>query len=258
MEPWVVVLLVVASFTAGWVDAVVGGGGLVLLPVLLLTPDVAPVEALGTNKATAIAGTTTSALTYHQRVRPALRTALPTAAIAGCFAAGGAVVAAAVPAAVLKPIVLVALIVAAFYTLLRPEVGDVTVLRLTPGRHRASAIAAGAVLGFYDGIAGPGTGAFLIFILVGGLGYAFLEASANAKIINVGTNLGALVVFSLAGSVLWRVAPFMALANIAGGYLGARTAIAAGSPFVRRAFLILVSVLIARLSWDVLATKLST
>lgn len=109
----------------------------------------------------------------------------------------------------------------------------------------------GAAVGFYDGIAGPGTGAFLLFILVGGLGFAFLEASANAKIINLGTNLGALVVFGFAGSVLWTLAPFMAVANVAGGYVGARTALTAGSRFVRRAFLVVVSILIARLAWEV-------
>ncbi|MDQ4124754.1 MAG: TSUP family transporter [Actinomycetota bacterium] len=255
MESPVVALLVAAAFTAGWVDAVVGGGGLVMLPVLLLTPGVAPVEAVATNKAMAIAGTTASSVTYYRRVRPRLAAVLPTAALAAVFAGVGALVAASVPGDVLKPVVLAALVVAATYTLLRPELGDVTALRFTPGRHRALATVAGAVLGFYDGIAGPGTGAFLLFLLVGGLGYSFLEGSANAKIVNWGTNLGALVVFTLSGSVLWEIAPFTAAANLAGGYLGARTAIAAGSRFVRRAFLVVVTVLIARLGWDV-ATQL--
>lgn len=149
--------------------------------------------------------------------------------------------------------ILVALVIAALYTLLRPEMGDVTALRFAGRRHRALATVAGAGVGFYDGIAGPGTGAFLLFILVGGLGYAFLEASANAKIINVGTNLGALIVFSLAGSVRWSIVPFMIVGNMLGGYLGSRTAISGGSAFVRRVFLLVVAVLIARLAWDVLA-----
>lgn len=247
----VVVLLVLASLMAGWIDAVVGGGGLVLLPALLLAPGVAPVEALATNKAAAVTGTATSSLTYYRRVRPQLDTALPTAAIAAVCAGAGAAVAAWIPASVLKPLVLVALIIAAGYTLLRPELGDITKLRFSHGRHRLTAWSAGGVLGFYDGIAGPGTGAFLLFLLVGGLGYAFLEGSANAKIINAGTNLGALIVFWISGSVIWSLAPVLAVANVAGGYLGARTAIAAGSRFVRRAFLVLVAVLIVRLVWDI-------
>lgn len=251
MEPQALLVLVVASLVAGWVDAVVGGGGLILLPALLLAPGVAPVEAVATNKAVAATGTAASSLTFYRRVRPALTTALPTAGFAALCAGGGAAVAALVPGSVLKPIVLVALIVAALYTLLRPEMGDVTALRLSGKRHLASAFLGGGALGFYDGIAGPGTGAFLLFLLVGGLGYAFLEASANAKIINLGTNLGALVVFALSGVVLWSIVPFMAVANLAGGYLGARTAIAAGSKFVRRAFLVLVAVLIVRLAVDV-------
>jgi uncharacterized membrane protein YfcA len=247
----VIALLVVASFAAGWIDAVVGGGGLVLLPALLLAPGIAPVEAVATNKAAAVTGTAASSLTYYRRVRPSLSTALPTAAFASVCAGGGAAVAASVPGEVLKPIVLVALVVAAGYTLLRRELGDVTTLRLTGRRHRLVAGAAGGALGFYDGIAGPGTGAFLLFLLVGGLGYAFLEGSANAKVINLGTNLGALIVFTLSGSVVWSVAPFLAAANVAGGYLGARTAIAAGSRFVRRAFLVVVALLILRLAWDI-------
>lgn len=253
MDAWTLAALTVAALAAGWIDAVVGGGGLLLLPVLLLLPGIDPVEALGTNKSVAITGTTVSALTYYRSVRPELATALPTASVAATFAASGALVAALIPSGVLKPIILVALVVAGLYTMLRPEMGDVTTLRFGTGRHRVIATVAGAVIGFYDGIAGPGTGAFLLFILVGGLGYAFLEASANAKIINVGTNLGALVVFTVAGSVLWAVAPFMAAANIVGGYFGARTAISAGSRFVRRVFLIVVTVLIARVAWDVIA-----
>ena len=227
-----------------------------MLPVLLLVPGIDPVEALATNKSVAITGTTASAITYYRSVRPELTTALPTALVAAVCAAGGAFVAASIPTAVLKPIILVALVVAGLYTMLRPEMGTETALRFGSGRHRVIATAAGALIGFYDGIAGPGTGAFLLFILVGGLGYAFLEASANAKIINVGTNLGALIVFTLAGSVLWSIAPFMAAANIAGGYLGARTAISAGSRFVRIVFLVVVAVLITRLAVEVLGPLL--
>ncbi|WP_432492357.1 sulfite exporter TauE/SafE family protein [Kineococcus gypseus] len=247
------VLLVLAAFGAGWVDAVVGGGGLVQLPALLLVPGLDPVQALATNKLAGAMGTGTSAVTYYRRVHPDLRTALPTALVAALGSAGGALCAAAVPDGVLTPVVLVALVLVAAYTLLRPELGGATALRFSGRRHTAVAAATGAVIGFYDGIAGPGTGAFLVFALVGLLGYAFLRASATAKIVNLATNVGALVVFAAHGAVLWPLGLLMGAANLLGGYLGARTAVSAGSRFVRGVFLAVVAVLVVRLGQQVLA-----
>ncbi|PPK98064.1 hypothetical protein CLV92_102217 [Kineococcus xinjiangensis] len=247
-----IVLLVLAAFLAGWVDAVVGGGGLVQLPALLLVPGIDPLQALATNKLAGAMGTATSSVTYYRRVHPNLRTALPTALVAALGAAGGALSAAAVPEGVLEPVILVALVVVAAYTLLRPDLGGATVLRFSGHRHTVVAALTGAVIGYYDGIAGPGTGAFLVFALVGLLGYAFLEASATAKIINLATNVGALLVFAAHGAVLWELGLVMGCANLLGGYLGARTAVSAGSRFVRVVFLAVVSVLIVRLGWQVL------
>ena len=246
------VLLVLAAFAAGWVDAVVGGGGLIQLPALLLVPGMVTVHALATNKISSAMGTFTSSVTYYRGVRPGLATALPMAGVAALGAACGALSAAAVPDGVLQPIVLVALVVVAVYTLLRPSIGGVTRLRFSGHRHTVVAALVGAVIGFYDGIAGPGTGAVLVFTLVGLLGYAFLEASATAKIVNLATNVGALVVFASHGSVLWALGLVMGVANLAGGYLGARTAVGAGNRFVRVVFLVVVGVLIVRLAWQVL------
>jgi uncharacterized membrane protein YfcA len=245
-------LLVVAAFAAGWIDAVVGGGGLIQLPALLLVPGMGTVQALATNKISSAMGTSVSAVTYYRRVRPGLGTALPMAGVAALGSAGGALSAAAVPSGVLQPVVLVALVVVAVYTLLRPSVGGATDLRFGGHRHTFVAAVVGAVIGFYDGIAGPGTGAFLVFALVGLVGYAFLEASATAKIVNLATNVGALVVFALHGAVLWPLGLGMGLANLTGGYLGARMAVGAGSRFVRVVFLLVVGVLIVRLAWQVL------
>jgi uncharacterized protein len=245
-----VALLVLAAFAAGWVDAVVGGGGLIQLPALLLVPGMPTVSALATNKLSSAMGTATSAATYYRRVRPGLATALPTALVAAVGSALGALSAASVPDGVLEPVILVALVLVAGYTILRPTFGDETVLRFSGHRHTVVAALTGAVIGF-DGIAGPGTGAFLVFALVGLLGLAFLEASATAKIINLATNIGALVVFALHGSVLWVLGLTMGLANLAGGYLGARTAVSGGSRFVRIVFLVVVGVLIVRLAWQI-------
>lgn len=248
-----VALLVVAGFLAGWVDAVVGGGGLIQLPALLLVPGISPVQALATNKLAGIMGTSVSAATYYRRVQPDLRTAAPMAVAALVGAAGGASLAVLLPEAVIEPVILVALVVVAAYTITRPAVGRATDLRWTGRHHLVAAVLLGAGIGAYDGLVGPGTGTFLVIGLVGLLGYAFLEASAKAKIVNAATNLGALVVFAWQGAPLWGLGLAVGAANVAGAYLGARMAIARGSRFVRVVFLLVVGALILRLGWDVLA-----
>ncbi len=247
----VLALVLVAALAAGWVDAVVGGGGLIQLPALLLVPGLSPVQALATNKLASVFGTTTSAVTYHRRVHPDLRTALPMAAVALVGSFGGASVAALLPASVFKPVIVVALVAIALFTALRPALGETTALRYTGRRHTGTALAVGAVIGFYDGVLGPGTGSFLVFALVSLLGYDFLQASAKAKIVNVATNLGALAFFVPYGAVVWGLGLSLAVANTVGGYLGSRTATSRGTGFIRVVFLVVVSALIVRLSWDV-------
>lgn len=250
--PGTLALLLAAALLAGWIDAVAGGGGLVQLPMLLLVPGIEPVQALATNKLASVMGTATSSAIYYRRVRPCLRTALPAAGAAALGSAGGALCAAAVPPGVLTPLILVALVTVAAYTLLRPAVGGATALRFSGHRHTTAAMLVGAAIGFYDGLAGPGTGAFLVFALVGLLGYAFLDASATAKIINLATNIAAIAVFGLDGAVLWPLGAAMGAANLVGGFVGARTAVAAGSRFVRVVFLVVVGVLVCRLTWQLL------
>jgi uncharacterized membrane protein YfcA len=245
------VLVLLAGLTAGFIDAVVGGGGLVQLPALLLVPGISPVEALATNKLGSVFGTTTSAVTYYRRVRPDLRTALPMAAVALVGSFCGASVASLLPASVFKPVIVVALVGIGAFTLLRPALGDVTALRHAGRRHHGTAAAIGAAIGFYDGILGPGTGSFLVFAMVSLLGYAFLEASAKAKIVNCATNLGALLFFVPNGYVYWGLGLLLGAANMVGGYLGARTATARGSRFIRVAFLVVVGALVLRVGWDV-------
>jgi uncharacterized membrane protein YfcA len=247
-----VVLLVLAGFVAGWVDAVVGGGGLVQLPALLLVPGISPVQALATNKLAGILGTSVSAATYYRRVQPGMATAGPMALAALVGAGGGAALASSLPEEVFVPVILVALVAVAVYTVARPQVGRATALRWRGRTHLLVALGLGAGIGFYDGLLGPGTGSFLVIALVGVLGYAFLEASAQAKIVNAATNLGALIVFTAQGAPLWRLGLVVGAANVLGSYLGARTAVARGSGFVRVVFLVVVSVLIVRLGASLL------
>jgi uncharacterized membrane protein YfcA len=248
-----VLLLCLAAGFAGWVDAVSGGGGLVQLPaLLLLLPSASPAAVLATNKLSSVCGTAASALTYQRRVRPDLRTALPMAAVALAGAAGGALCASLLPRSVFRPLVLVLLVGVAAWTLARPRMGLEQRLRFAGGRHHLVAAAAGLAIGFYDGIFGPGTGAFLVVALVGLLGYAFLPASATARIVNLATNLGALLVFVPQGAPLWRLGLAMGACNVAGSWLGAHTAIRRGSAFVRGVFLVVVAALVLRLGYDVI------
>lgn len=244
-------LLVLAAFAAGWIDAVVGGGGLIQLPALLLVPQLAPVQALATNKLASIAGTATSSLTYYRRVKPDLRTALPMAGLALAGSFGGAAVATVLPTEVFKPIIVVALAAVAVFVAVRPKLGAATSLRFTGRRHLVVACALGIVIGFYDGMLGPGTGAFLVISLVSVVGYDFIASSAKAKIVNFATNLGALALFVPTGAVVWGLGLCLAAANVAGSYLGSRTAIAKGTGFVRVVFLVVAGALIVKLGHDV-------
>jgi uncharacterized membrane protein YfcA len=249
----VLALLALAGLTAGFVDAVVGGGGLIQLPALLLgLPGASPLHVLATNKLASICGTTVSSTTYYRRVRPDPRTFVPLMLLAFLGSAVGAVVASQLPRSAFDPIVLVVLILVGTYVVLSPKLGQSTVLRFSGHRHTAAAMATGLAIGFYDGALGPGTGSFFVFTLVGLLGYNFLEASAKARMANWATNLGALVIFVPQGGVLWKVGLVMGAANLVGGYVGARTAVSRGSRFVRVFFVVVVSAFVVRIGGDVL------
>jgi uncharacterized protein len=245
--------LIMAAFVAGWVDAVVGGGGLIQLPALLigLPSDTPPATILGTNKISSFCGTATSSLTYALRIPLDWWTIAPLVIASAAGSAIGASLARLLPREAFTPIVLVALIGVGIYIWRRPQLGMVST-RKHVGRGRYGRTAAiGLGVGAYDGFLGPGTGSFFVILLVIVLGYGFLEASATAKIANLITNLSAIVVFGLSGSVLWTLGLMMGAANLLGGYLGAMTAISRGNVFVRRVFLIVLGGLIIKLAYDV-------
>ena len=249
----VLTLLALAGLAAGFVDAVVGGGGLIQLPAMLLgLPGASPVQVLATNKIASFCGTTVSSATYYRRVRPDPRTFLPLMLLAFIGSGIGALVASLLPREAFDPIVLVVLVLVGGYVLASPQIGGATALRFTGHRHTTMAMLTGLAIGFYDGALGPGTGSFFVFTLVGLLGYSFLEASAKARLANWATNLGALCIFVPQGAVLWKVGLVVGLANLVGGYVGARTAVARGSRFVRVFFIVVVSAFIVRIGGQVL------
>jgi uncharacterized membrane protein YfcA len=245
-------LLALAAVAAGFVDAVVGGGGLIQIPALLLgLPGAQPVEILATNKLSSICGTTVSSATYYRRIQPDPRTFIPLMLLAFVGSVAGALVASQIPREAFEPIVLVALVVVGAYVVLKPSLGRQTALRYAGHRHLAAAMVIGAAIGFYDGALGPGTGSFFVFALVGLLGYDFLQGSAKARLANWATNLAALCVFIPQGAVLWKLGLVMGACNLAGGYVGARVAVARGTGLVRVFFIVVVSAFIVTLAGDV-------
>ncbi|MED7924661.1 TSUP family transporter [Nonomuraea sp. LP-02] len=245
-----ILVLLAAAAAAGWVDAVVGGGGLVQLPAIMIT-GLPPVEAMATNKLSSVFGTASAAVAYARSSKVDRQVALPGAGLAVLSAGLGAWAAAAISTEVLRPAVMVVLLGVAAFVTLRPSLGALPQPQLRTDRRVVAAVAvAGVGIAFYDGIMGPGTGTFLIIAFTTILGLDFVSASASAKIINVGTNIGALLVFGLQGHVQWALGLGMAVCNIAGAQFGARMAIRRGAAFVRVVLLCVVVGMVARLAWQ--------
>jgi len=239
--------LLAASFFAGFIDSIAGGGGLIQLPALLLgLPKSDTAEVLGTNKLSAVFGTTTAAALYRKQIKPDPKILIAMGLPAFLGSAGGAVLASKIPTSSMRPMVLVLLIIVAIYTWFKPDLGKFENLRYLPKRRVQIAALAGVIIGFYDGIFGPGTGSFLMLILVASLGYAFITASAIAKVVNVATNVGAIMVFGINGAVIWQIGIIMGVANISGAIIGARLAIKGGSTLVRKVFLFVTVALIVK------------
>jgi uncharacterized membrane protein YfcA len=239
--------LLAASFFAGFIDSIAGGGGLIQLPALLIgLPKSETAEVLGTNKLSAVFGTTTAAALYRKQIKPDPKVLLAMGLPAFLGSAAGAVLASKIPTSSMRPMVLFLLIVVAIYTWFKPDLGKFENLRHLPKRRIQIAAFAGVVIGFYDGIFGPGTGSFLMLILVASLGYAFITASAIAKVVNVATNVGAIMVFGINGAVLWQIGIILGIANISGAIIGARLAIKGGSTLVRKVFLFVTIALIVK------------
>lgn len=249
-EVWALFL---AAFLAGVVDAVVGGGGLIQIPALFAVyPGESAARLFGTNKCASVVGTANACWRYARQVEMPWRTILPAAVCAFVFSYAGAAAVTWLPKDSIRPLILVLLIFAAVYTLMRKDFGSLH-QPAHGGRHElVYASLLGAVIGFYDGFFGPGTGSFLIFLFVRFFGFDFLHASASAKVVNVATNLAALLYFVPNGYVLPLLAVAMALMNVSGSLAGTWLALRHGSTFIRRAFLAVVSVLIVKFAWDTL------
>lgn len=248
---WTIAALCGFAFVAGFIDAVVGGGGLVQVPALfVLKPELPPATLFGTNKLSAIVGTANATWQYARRVQLPWRILLLTAGTAFVFSFFGARAVSHFNPAALRPLIIGLLVVVFVYTLIKKDFGSLHAPKLSPTQQTWCGLAIGAVIGFYDGFFGPGTGSFLVFAFVGLFGFSFLLASAAAKIVNLATNAAALAWFIPTGHVLYKAAIPMAACNLAGSWIGAHLALKRGSGFVRLFFIGVVALLLARMVWD--------
>ena len=246
-------LLVVslASLLAGFVDSIVGGGGLILVPALFATfPTTHPATLFGTNKGASVWGTAIATVQYSQRVQMPWPALLPAALVCFVTSLGGAWLVTVVSPEYLRKALPVVLLMVLAYTLAKKQLGRLHAPRFTGSRETLVASAIGAIIGFYDGFFGPGTGSFFVFLLVRLMGYDFLHASAGAKLLNTASNLAALGLFALKGHVWWHFVLAMAIANVLGSLAGTHLALKHGTGFVRGVFILVVSALILKTGYD--------
>ena len=240
-----------ASLLAGFVDSIVGGGGLILVPALFAAfPTTHPATLFGINKGASIWGTAVATAQYAKRVDMRWSALLP-AALAGFGGSlAGAWLVTEISPQFLRKVLPVVLLGVLIYTLVKKEMGRHHTPRFSGRTETLVACCIGLLLGFYDGFFGPGTGSFFVFLFVRWLGYDFLNASASAKLLNVATNLAALLLFAYKGHVWWHFALTMAVANVVGSLLGTHMALKHGATFVRMVFIFVVSALIMKTGYD--------
>ena len=244
-------LVSLASLLAGGIDSIVGGGGLILVPALFAVyPNAAPATLFGTNKSASVWGTSIATVQYARRVQMRWAVLLPAAGAALVGAFIGAWVVTLIDPTFLRRLLPFILLAVLLYTLAKKDLGRTHAPRHAQGRETLLACAIGAVIGWYDGFFGPGTGSFFIFLFVRLLGYDFLNASASAKLLNVATNLAAIALFAMKGHVWWQIGLVMAVANVAGSLIGTRLALKHGAGFVRGVFIVVVGALILKTGYD--------
>jgi len=246
------IALVVLAFTAGFIDAIVGGGGFIQLPALLVNfPNTALPTLMGTNKIAGFSGTSVSAVQYAKRIKFDYKLLLFISFFTLVFSYLGAKAVIYINSAYLRPVVLVILIVMAIYTFNKKELGLIAKSELPTAKKMLYGMLIGSFVGFYDGFFGPGAGNFLMlgFVLI--FGFEFITASAYSKFINCVSNLGALYGFISQGHFLLEIALLMASCNITGSIIGTRMALKKGNGFVRILFLVIVSFLILRYAYDI-------
>lgn len=251
-----IITLCIFAFLAGLIDSIVGGGGLIQLPALLvLLPNTAIPLIMGTSKLSSFAGTSVAAIRFSKIVPISSLIVLVAAISAFIFSFIGAKAVSIIHPDIIRPIILLVLIIVAIYTFFKKDFGIQYFFRPQDRKQVTSAAILGSLLGFYDGFLGPGTGSFLIFAFISILGFDFLRASAAAKVVNFATNLSALIYFTFTNNIIYHLALPMAISNMLGASIGSHLAIVKGSSFIRIIFVVVVSILITKLAYDIFFSK---
>ncbi len=247
-----IIIICIAAFTAGFIDAIVGGGGLVQTPVLFMTfPQYSVATILGTVKLPSFFGTSVSLYQYAKRVTIQWRLVGWIALTAFGAALLGSHLVSKISNTTFKPVILVALIIVAIYTYSKKNFGQQEERELSFSNALIRGIISGLLIGFYDGFIGPGTGSFLVLIFISLLGHDFMHASAHAKMVNLATNSASIIYFAFTGNIVYELAIPMTACNMAGGFLGTRFALLRGNQFIRIFFLLVVCATIIRFGYDI-------
>jgi uncharacterized membrane protein YfcA len=246
------IVLCLAALAAGFVDAIVGGGGLIQTPaVLIALPQYHVATLLGTTKIPSLSGTGSAALQYARRVKLQWKLLGVLCLIALVAAYAGSKTVSIVSNTFMKPIIFGVLIVVAVYTYSKKDFGTTLSAGITPAREFLYGGLFALAIGFYDGFIGPGAGSFMVLFFISVLGFDFLKASAHAKFVNVATNTGSIIFFAGSGHILYHYAIPMAACNFLGSLMGARLAILKGNTFIRIFFLLVVAGTIIRFGYDI-------
>ncbi|WPR70587.1 TSUP family transporter [Flavobacterium sp. NG2] len=252
MESYILILLCVAAFAAGFIDAIVGGGGLIQTPAgLILLPNLPVSTVIGTLKIPAFSGTSFAAFQYLKKVTMNWRLLFLMMLIALPSAFAGSTLLTYMSNDFMKPLLLFILSLLAIYTYAKKNFGQHIEKNMTPRQQIINAALISFIVGFYDGFIGPGTGSFFVVAFIALMGFDFLHASANAKMVNLATNFGSICLFMLKGKIIWLIAIPMAVSNALGGWIGAKLAINKGNQFIRIFFLIVVVGTLVRFAYDV-------
>lgn len=235
------VFLFFAAFLAGFIDSIAGGGGMVTIPAMLLA-GIPPLQTLGTNKLQSLFGSASASLTYARHGHVNLKAQLPMALMSALGSVFGALLATVVPGDVLKAVLPFLLLAIALYFALKPNIGDIDLhRRITPFMFGLTFV---PVIGFYDGVFGPGTGSFFMLGFVTLAGFGILKATAHTKFLNFGSNVGAFAVFLFFGAVLWKIGLMMGVGQFLGAQVGSRYAMAKGAKIIKP-LLVIVSIALA-------------
>ncbi|PLS07108.1 TSUP family transporter [Neobacillus cucumis] len=250
LDPALLIILVVFGFLAAFIDSVVGGGGLIALPALLFT-GLSPASAVATNKLAGTIGSLTSTIMFYRSGKLDIKSVYKLFPLTFIGSMIGAWTVHLMNPAVLKPLMLVMLAVVAIYTIFKKDWGSVSTNKKLPFRHLTILMILIFAIGFYDGFIGPGTGSFLIFSFLM-IGFDFLKAAGNAKFLNFGSNIAALLMFIFLGQVNYAYGIPMGIAQVVGAVCGSKFAIARGSAYVRALFIVVTFLLLAKNTYDYL------